>query len=502
MASPAPPIRTLLIVGGGTAGWMTAAALAHKLEGAGVRIRLVESEEIGIVGVGEATIPHIRFFNAKLGLDERDFMRATHATFKLGIQFRDWARPGDAYIHPFGDFGAPVEEHGFLHAWLRLRAQGDAGAFEDYCLPAMAARAGKFGFPPAGAASPLASYGWAYHFDATLYGPYLRRYATARGVERTEGKVVDVTLRGEDGFIERVTLESGERIEADLFVDCSGFRGLLIEQALKTGYEEWSKWLPCDRAVAVPCEPARPLEAYTQAIAHEAGWRWRIPLQRRVGNGYVYSSRFISDEDAVHTLLASLEGPALAEPRQLRFVTGRRRRSWSRNCVAIGLAGGFLEPLESTSIHLIQVAIGALLDLFPDRGFDPVDAREFNRVVDLELERVRDFLVLHYHATERTSPLWVHCREMEIPDSLAEKLELFRERGHVVRYKDGLFLEPSWLSVYLGQGITPRRWDPFVNGLDPGRLRTRLAEMRAYVARTVDALPDHAAFVARYCAPE
>jgi tryptophan 7-halogenase len=284
-------------------------------------------------------------------------------------------------------------------------------------------------------------------------------------------------------------------------VDCSGFRGLLIEQALETGYDEWTRWLPCDRAVAVPCEPARPPEAYTQAIAHEAGWRWRIPLQHRVGNGYVYSSAFISDEAAVQTLLAELEGPALAEPRRLRFVTGRRKRSWNRNCVAIGLAGGFLEPLESTSIHMIQLAIAALLDVFPDRSFNPVDAREFNRIVDLEFERVRDFLVLHYHATRRTSPLWAHCREMEIPDSLAEKLELFRERGHVVGYKDGLFLEPSWVSVYLGQGITPRRRDPFMDGLDLDRLRTRLSEMRADIARAVDAMPDHAAFVARYCAP-
>ncbi|MEO8115186.1 MAG: tryptophan halogenase family protein [Phenylobacterium sp.] len=492
-------VKTVLVVGGGTAGWMTAAALAHALQGSGVRIRLVESEEIGIVGVGEATLPHIRIFNAKLGIDERDFMARTHATFKLGIEFRNWGRKGASYIHPFGDYGRPMGGVGFHQYWTKQRLAGDATDIGDYSLPIMASRLGRFA-PPSEDDSVLSTFGYAYQFDATLYAPYLRAYGEARGVERTEGKVVDVALRGEDGFIEAITLASGERIEADLFVDCSGFRGLLIEQALKTGYDDWSHWLPCDRAVAVPCETREADAPYTRSTAREAGWQWRIPLQHRIGNGYVYCSDFISDDEAQATLMANLEGPALAEPRRLRFTTGARRKSWNRNCVAIGLSSGFLEPLESTSIYLIQIAITNLIELWPERDIDPADIDEFNQLIDMELARVRDFLVLHYHATERDdSALWNYCRNMSVPDSLTYKMDLFRERGTVVKYKLGLFLEPSWIAVYLGQGILPEGYDPLADQQPPEETRRRLRELRAVVRRAAEGMPMHDAYVASHC---
>jgi len=493
-------VRRIVIVGGGTAGWMTAAALAHKLTTRQRTIRLIESEEIGIIGVGEATVPHIRFFNSTLGIDEADFMRRTRATFKLGIEFVNWARIGDAYIHPFGAFGRDIGDVGFLHHWVRLRGLGDASSFFDYSYPVAAAKLGRFTRPVEDPRSIFSTFSYAFQFDATLYAPYLRDYAEKRGVVRTEGRVVDVQLRGEDGFVEALVLAGGERVEGDLFVDCSGFRGLIIEQALKTGYEEWSHWLPCDRAVAVPCEPVEPSVAYTRATAHAAGWQWRIPLQHRVGNGYVYCSRFVSDEDARETLLYNLEGRPLTEPRLLRFVTGRRRKAWNRNCVAIGLAGGFLEPLESTSIHLAQAAIMKLVELFPDRSFDPADLDEFNRVIELEYERVRDFIVLHYHATERSdAPLWDYCRTMSIPETLAYKMELFRERGYVVKYKEGLFLEPSWHAVYLGQRIIPRRYDPLADNVPAAEARRSLQDLREMIRRAAEATPTQSAFIGQYC---
>jgi tryptophan halogenase len=492
-------IRNIVIVGGGTAGWMTAAALAQMLQNQ-YRIRVIESSEIGIIGVGESTVPHIRFFNRTLGLDEADFMRRTHATFKLGIEFRDWARLGDAYLHPFGDFGRTMEGVRFHHYWLRMRAAGDATELADYSFPIVAAKLGRFTHPVDDVESVLSTFSYAFQFDATRYAPYLREYAERRGVVRTEGKVVDVSLRGEDGFIEAVTLESGERVTGDLFIDCSGFRGLLIEQTLETGYEDWTHWLPCDRAVAAPCASVEEPTPYTRATARRAGWQWRIPLQHRVGNGYVYSSQFISDDEATETLVRNLEGDLLAEPRLLRFTTGRRRKFWNRNCVAIGLSGGFLEPLESTSIHLIQAAITYLVELFPDRHHEPADVDEFNRLMDLEFERVRDFLVLHYHATERDdAPLWDYCRSMSIPDSLAYKMEQFRARGHVVKYKDGLFLEPSWLAVYIGQRVLPVRYDPLAQGMDSALLKRRLQGIRTVIRRAAEAVPRHGAFLEEYC---
>ncbi len=493
------PIKTIVIVGGGTAGWMAAAALSRMLRGQ-YAIRLIESAEIGIVGVGEATVPHIRYFNRTLGLDEADFMRKTQATFKLGIEFVNWGRIGDAYIHPFGAFGRPIDGVGFHHHWLRLRQAGDTTDLADYSFPVTAARLGKFTLPAEDPSSILSTFSYAFQFDANLYGPYLRDYAVQRGVVRTEGKIVDVQLRGDDGFIEAVLLESGERVAGDLFIDCSGFRGLLIEQALRTGYDNWSHWLPCDRAVAAPCQTVQPSVAYTRATAREAGWQWRIPLQHRVGNGYVFSSAFITEDQAAATLTANLEGPALAEPRVLRFTTGKRKRAWNRNCVAIGLAGGFLEPLESTSIHLIQLAITYLLEMFPDRSFDPAGIDEFNRIMDIEYERVRDFIILHYHATQRDdSALWNYCRTMSIPDSLQYKMSVFRDRGHVVKYKDGFFLEPSWLAVYLGQGIFPQRYDPLADTVDVDSVKRTLDALRKTVRRAADAVPSHREFIQKYC---
>jgi tryptophan halogenase len=478
---------------------MAAASLARFLRPDQCSIRLVESQEIGIVGVGEATVPHIRFFNQTLGLDEADFMRKTHATFKLGIEFVDWARLGDSYIHPFGEYGREFRGVKFHHCWNRLRLNGDATALDEYSLPIMAAKRARFAPPSNDPGSLLGAFGYAFQFDATLFAPYLRVYAEQRGVRRTEGRVVDVQLRGTDGFIESLTLASGEKIEGDLFIDCSGFFGLLTEKTLKTGYEDWTHWLPCDRAVAVPCESFGPLLPYTRATARTAGWQWRIPLQNRTGNGYVYSRRFVSDDEAAATLMSHLDGKALAEPRLLKFVTGRRKKTWNRNCVAVGLSGGFVEPLESTSIYLIQAAITHLIELFPDRNFDAVNLDEYNRVMDIEFERVRDFIVLHYHATERTdTPLWNYVRTMSIPDSLAYKMELFRERGYVVTYRLGLFFEPSWVAVYVGQRILPKRFDPLLDDTPLEELRQHAREVHAAVHTGAESMPTQAEFISKY----
>src|SRR6185503_17687724 len=431
---PDTRLRSVVIVGGGTAGWMTAAALAQLLKNRYCPVRLIESEEIGTVGVGEATIPQINIFNRMLGLDEDDFVRHTQGTFKLGIQFRDWTRLGHTYIHPFGPLGLDMEGVSFHAYWLKLHQLGEAPELSDYSLQALAALQGKFMRPVNAGNSPLSKIAYAFHFDAVLYARYLRRYAEERGVVRTEGVVKEVKLRGEDGFIEAVVLESGERLEGDLFIDCSGSAGVLIEEALGTGYEDWSAWLPCDRAVAVPSASAAELIPCTRSSARRAGWQWRIPLQQRIGNGYVYCSRYLGEDEATSTLLGSLEGAALASPRQLHFTTGRRKKFWNRNCVAIGAAAGFLEPLESTSSHSIQSGIVKLLALFPDRSFDPAEAAEYNRLMSNEYARIRDFLVLHYRLSTRAEPLWCECREASLPPLLERKIELFSSRGRVVLY--------------------------------------------------------------------
>jgi tryptophan halogenase len=495
------PVRHIVIVGGGTAGWMMAAALAKVLAG-DYTIRLVESEEIGTVGVGESTIPHIRQLNQALELDENDFVRHTQATFKLGIQFVNWALPGDSYIHSFGVLGRPRALLPFHQYWLKAHLGGRAPDIAPYCLNTVAALRGRF-MPPAalGPDSPLSTIAYAYQFDAGLYARYLRTFAEARGVRRTEGMVRETVLRADDGFIEAVVLAGGERIPGDLFIDASGFRGLLIEQALRAGYENWSHWLPCDRALAVPCAAAGPPTPYTRATAREAGWQWRIPLQHRIGNGYVYSSAHISDDEAAATLLANLDGPPLADPKPLRFVTGRRRKVWVRNCVAIGLAAGFMEPLEATSIHLTQSAVTQLLSFFPDQGFDPVLIERFNQKAELEWQRVRDFLILHYHATERSdTAFWNDCRTLAVPDRLREYEDLFRGSGRFYRENDELFGEISWVQVMLGQRITPSSYHPLVDLTSDAQLDQFMGNVKHIIERCVEKMPPHEAYIARHCA--
>ena len=494
-------IRNITVVGGGSAGWMAAAALATYL-GKGASIRLVESEEIGIVGVGEASVPHIKMFNGQwLGIDEAEFVKRTQGTIKLGIEFNNWSRIGDSYIHGFGAIGRSLGPLPFHQFWLKLHQQGRAGPIGEYSPQTVMAPQGKFapGDRNAAPGSPLADLAYAYHFDATLYARYLRELAEQRGVRRIEGRIVGVQQRAADGFIESVTLENGERIGGDLFIDCSGFRGLLIEQTLQTGYEDWSHWLPCDRAMAVPSEGVDPITPYTRSTALAAGWQWRIPLQHRVGNGYVYSSRHLSDDEAAATLLAKLDGKALAEPRKLAFTTGMRKKFWNKNVVALGLASGFLEPLESTSIYLAQSGITRLLALFPQRDFNPLLIERFNRESAFEYERIRDFLILHYNATERDdTPFWDYCRTMPIPDSLRETVELFRADGRYFRNGEDFFALPSWVQVMLGQRIVPRGYHPIVDEMPEDRLVEVVEGLRANLRQAVATMPTHQEWINRY----
>ena len=482
----------VVILGGGTAGWMTAAALVRLLPQ--VDVRLIESAEIGIVGVGEATLPHLRAFVETLGIDEAEFMRTTNATYKLGIAFEDFGRIGDSYIHPFGGFGSELAGVGFHHYWRRMHAAGQAEEIGAYSFPVALAKAGRFARPSADGDPLTSSYGYAYQFDATRFAPYLRAYATARGAVRTEGKVVRVEQHPETGDIAALHLESGERIDGDLFVDCSGFRSLLLGDTLGTAWEDWSQWLPCDRAAALPCAaPEGEIEPLTRAIAMPAGWRWRIPLQHRVGNGYVYSSSHLSDDEACAAILGAVEGTPIADPRVLRFRAGRRAQSWVKNVVGIGLASGFLEPLESTSLYLAQAAITELIELFPEGG-RPTDADRdaFNRALDIEHDRVRDFLILHYQATTRDdSDFWNHVRTMRVPDSLHEKIAMFRASGRVARYAKGLFLEPSWIAVYLGQGIVPDHWDQRADLPDAAQIARALGQLETAIGAGVAATLGH-----------
>jgi tryptophan halogenase len=493
------PLQSIVIVGGGSAGWMTAAALSDVV-GRSCRITLIESEAIGTVGVGEATIPPIRTFNKRLGIDEATFVRETQGSYKLGIEFVNWGRLGHRYFHPFGQYGAEFDSVPFYHHWMREYLEGRTqGPIDDFAMCWAMAQAGKFAHPSADRRMIQSTFDYAYHFDAGLYAAFLRRFAEARGVTRVEGRVVDVALRGEDGFIEAVTLDDGARIEGELFIDCSGFRGLLIEEALEAGYDNWQHWLPCDRAVAVPCAKGE-FTPYTRSTAKAAGWQWRIPLQHRTGNGYVHCSQFISEDEATAALLATLDGQPLADPRTLRFVTGKRRAFWKRNCVAIGLSAGFMEPLESTSLHLIQYGILRLIALLPDSAMSPLLAREYNAQTTLEYERIRDFLILHYKASERDdSELWRYCAAMPIPDMLQYKMEHFRSHGMLVSDERELFTNPSWIAVYLGQGIVPQR-APALTAMREGvPVAERLAAIRRAMAEAVAAMPSHAEFVARYC---
>jgi tryptophan halogenase len=486
----------IVIVGGGTAGWMTAAAITTALSADRVVVELVESEAIGIIGVGEATLPHLRQFNTNLGLDEAQFMAATHATFKLGIEFVDWDRKGDRYLHPFGAFGLPQDGVDFHHYWLKARQQHDVGEIGDYSLPVVAARRGRFCRPDGAPDALASSFGYAYHFDSARYGQLLRSHAEARGATRTEGRVVSVQRDESSGDISAVTLASGESVAGDFFVDCTGFYGLLIEQTLATGYEDWSDVLPCDRAVAVQCEDPGPLLPYTRATADRSGWRWRIPLQHRLGNGHVFCSAFMSDDEATSTLLENLEGTPLTEPRVLRFQTGKRRRMWHHNCLAVGLSGGFLEPLESTSIYLIQAAITQFVELFPVGEDYSFERDEYNRLLDNEFDRVRDFLILHYHATRRDdSVFWRAIQATPMPDSLQRKMNLFRAHGRIADYQQGLFLAPSWLAVYLGQGVLPDSHDPRIDHLSAVDVAAGLAGLRERIDACSASMPVHADYL-------
>jgi len=494
-------IRKVVIVGGGTAGWMTAAALSKVLVNNYCAIELIESESIGTVGVGEATIPQISTFNSLLGINEDEFVKATQGTFKLGIEFCDWGRKGDSYIHPFGVFGAPIGELPFHHYWLKMQQQGHFSKLDDFALACLAAPKMKFDRPKNIPNSPLSQIIYAFQFDAGLYAKYLRGLSEQRGVKRTEGKVVHVEQRSDDGFIQSVELENGERISADLFIDCSGFRGLLIEQTLNAGYEEWSHWLPCDRAVAVPCKKNGEPAPYTRSTAREAGWQWRIPLQHRTGNGLVYSSGCVNDDMAARTLLDNLDGEPLADLNRLRFSTGRRKKFWDKNVVAIGLSSGFIEPLESTSIHLIQSGISKLIGLFPNRNFDQADIDKYNDQSVNEIEAIRDFIIMHYKVTQRDdTEFWNYCRNMTVPDTLQNKLELFKSNGRLYREGDELFSEVSWLAVLYGQNMVPTSYHPLVDALDEKALLDYMYSIRDVIARAVDSMPSHADFIRRHCA--
>lgn len=487
-------VTKVVILGGGTAGWMTAAALSRLLPESRCNIHLVESDAIGTVGVGEATLPHLRFFNQRLGIDEKTFIQQTNATIKLGIEFSNWRANGHSYIHPFGDYGADISGIPFHHVLLKHQ---QADALSDYSPSVQMCYQQKFAIPNENGDSLLNQYGYAYHIDAGKYANFLRQFAESIGVKRTEGKVVDVLMRASNGDISGIILTSGERIKGDFFIDCSGFSGRLIEQAMQAGYEDWTHWLPCNRAWAVPCERDSAPLPYTKSIARDAGWQWQIPLQNRMGNGIVFCDDFVSSEIAVETLMSNLPGKPTADPKQLKFITGKRKKMWVNNCVAIGLSGGFLEPLESTSIQLIQAAIMKLVDLFPDNTVMQAKANTFNQHMDNEMHRVKDFLILHYHATERTdTEFWRHCRDMSIPASLQERLAIWKESAAINPYKNGLFLFPSWLAVLLGQGVKPDHTDFRAACLKAGEVNQLLSNMSSDIQQHVSQLPTHEQFIA------
>jgi len=483
-------------VGVRTAGWMAAAAMSRFLDNGRRTFTLVESDAIGTVGVGEATIPPILAFNSMLGIDEKEFVAATQATFKIGIEFVDWAALGERYIHPFGTIGHDFEGVSFHQFWLKHRGKPGIGSIYDYSMAAVAARENRFARPEPDPRSPLSQMAYAYHCDAGLYAAFLRGRAERQGVKRVEGKIGSVDLHPEFGFVKAVVLEDGRRIEGDLFVDCSGFRSLLLGETLGVPYEDWSHWLPCDRAIAVPSERVEPLIPYTRSTAREAGWQWRIPLQHRTGNGHVYSSAFIGDDEAERVLMSNLDAPATAEPRRLSFKAGVRERLWDKNVVSLGLSGGFIEPLESTSIHLIQFGISKLLWLFPDRRCSATERAEYNRLMRRTFDYVRDFIILHYKATARgDAPFWRHVRDMEIPDSLAQKIDLFREKGRVVKHESDLFDVPNWVAVMLGQNVMPRGWDPVADSMDDARIVETMKRMAAGYRAVAARLPGHGEFI-------
>ncbi len=493
-------IKNIVIVGGGTAGWMAAAVFSRFVNAGLTNVTLVESEAIGIVGVGEATIPPFLGFNKLIGVNEADMLAAVGGTFKLGIQFVNWAKQGDSYFHPFGNYGYEFEGVAFHQIWHKLRKHRDPRPLYLFNVETVAAHFGKFAITNPDARDDLPPVNYAYHIDAVKYGQYLRAFSEARGVKRIEGLIEDSTLNADTGFVESVTLKDGQVVEGDFFIDCSGFRGLLIEQALKTGYEDWTHWLPCDRAWAVQSEqPGSPLP-YTLSTAHSAGWQWRVPLQHRLGNGHVFCSKYMSDDEALDILLDNLDGEPTIEPRLLRFVTGHRKKFWNKNVVAIGLSSGFMEPLESTSIHLIHSALNKLMLIFSLEGVQPEQEKIFNRLALKEFAKIRDFLVLHYHATTRDdSEFWNYCRTMDVPESLTEKIELFRWNGQFFREEDELFTATSWAAVMLGQGIQPGSYSPLVDVLDQEKLVKEVGEMEKSIKYVVHHMPTHAEFLQKYC---
>jgi tryptophan halogenase len=496
------PVRRFVIAGGGTAGWMAAALLARFLPPPAAEIILVESDEIGTIGVGEATVPLMTQFNGVLGIHEPDFVAKTEGTFKLGIEFRDWGEMGNVHFNGFGDYGDAIQGVSPHHYWLKLHQMGEEAPIEDWSMPYAAARRDRFAPSEAMAgigSGAAAFFKHAYHFDAGLYARYLRGYAEARGVKRREGRISEVVLDRETGHVASLHLADGNDIAGDFFIDCTGFIGLLISRAMGVGYVDWSHLLPCDRAVAVGCERSGRMTPFTRSTAREAGWQWRIPLQHRIGNGHVYASAFISDDEAVATLLANLDGAPLGEPRLLRFTTGRREKFWHGNVVAVGLAAGFMEPLESTSIQLIQTALARLIELLPDMDFDPVMIEEYNRVTTNEYERIRDFLILHYCRSQRPEPMWAQCRTMEIPETLAYKIAVWEACGRVPLYAEESYQEPSWVSIFLGNRILPRRYDPIVDMMDLAMLKGGMAQRRAEIARAAEKMPMHETFVSRAC---
>jgi tryptophan 7-halogenase len=495
------PVRLeIVIAGGGTAGWIAAATLARFL-GNCASITLVESDEIGTVGVGEATIPQIHNLLIGLGIDQREFLRRTNASFKLGIEFVDWMRQGESYIHSFGQVGRGVGLIQFRQLWLRAKSLGVAGDYGDYSYNVEAARQGRFAIGD-GQRANTPDLAYAFHLDATLFAGMLRDYAIEQGVKRIEGRILAVDRHAATGDIAALRLDNERTVQGTLFIDCTGFRSLLLGDALGVSFTDWSNWLPCDTALAVPSQSGGKFRPYTQSLAHPAGWQWRIPLQHRTGNGHVFCSSFMSVDEASSLLVSNLEGAALADPRPIRFKTGHRKSFWSHNCIALGLAAGFMEPLESTSIHLVQSGVGRLLNLLPRDLQNLETARtSFNRLSEVEWQRVRDFLVLHYVANDRVGePFWDHCRNTEVPPTLAKKIALFQEAGFFMREEDELFLDDSWGQVMIGQGIAPKGWSPLadnVAGEDIGPLLNSLSN--AYRTKAGQ-LPTHADFIARYCA--
>ena len=488
------PVRRVVIAGGGTAGWMAAACIS-KILGKRLEIKLIESDEIGTVGVGEATIPSLINFHNLLEINEQEFMAATNATFKLGIGFEGWRDVGEDYIHSFGMTGTDHWTAGFQHFWRKGRERGLAGDYGDYCLELRAAQENRFAHLPRGGMN------YAYHLDATAYARFLRTFSERFGVQRIEGKIVDVTTSALTGHIRSLTLDSGAEIEGDLFIDCTGFRALLIGQALGVEYEDWSQWLFNDSAAALQTMSVGDAVPYTRSIAHGFGWQWRIPLQHRVGNGMVFSSRHVDQDQAVQALVNNVEGEALMKPRVLRFTPGQRKQVWKGNCVAVGLASGFLEPIESTSIHLIQRSIVRLMQMFPADGIAQSDIDEYNNQAATEVEHIRDFIILHYKVTNRADTLyWRQARDMTVPPSLQHRIDLFRQTGRVFRVPNELFAENSWIQVMIGQGIMPLQHHQSADLMGDAELSHFLGSIKGAVDKTVSQLPSHQQYVQRYCA--